>query len=70
MYESNGGQRLTLYVRRADFDGEQTAFRYQQSNGIGEFYWIDGPLGHALVGAAPRQQLLQAAQAVYHQLNI
>ena len=70
MYESDNGDRLTLYVRRADFTSGETAFRYHKTGRISEFYWVDGPLGYALVGDVARQKLLQAAQETYHQLNL
>jgi anti-sigma factor RsiW len=33
------------------------------------FYWIDGPLGYALVAEMDRGPLLQAAETVYRQVN-
>jgi anti-sigma factor RsiW len=65
MYQ-NGNTRLTLY-ERSDTAGE-TAFRYSEQNGIGEFFWSDQDFGYALAGKIDRQQLLQLAEVIYRQL--
>lgn len=68
MYENAAGQRLTLYVRRANASGD-TAFQFVESGGLSAFYWIDRPLSYALVGEMPREELLKIARATYEQLN-
>lgn len=68
MYEGASGQRLTLYLRRAE-GGGTTAFRFASQNGVEAFYWMDGPFGYALVADLPRERLMPLAQAVYHQLE-
>jgi anti-sigma factor RsiW len=69
MYQDGRGQRITLYARRGAWDNETTAFRFAHENGIGTFYWIDGPMGYALSGELEREQLLAIAETVYRQLN-
>lgn len=73
MYQHNDGRRLTLYVRSGEGTDKggsrETAFRYAQENGVSVFYWVDGPLGYALSGELPREELLPVASAVYRQLN-
>lgn len=66
MYE-NGKSRLTLYERQ-DTAGE-TAFRYSEENGIGEFYWSDQEFGYALTAQVDREQLMKLAETIYHQLD-
>ncbi len=66
MYQKDNN-RLTLY-ERSDTAGD-TAFRYSEENGIGEFYWSDQDFGYALTAKADRQQLLQLAEIIYHQLS-
>jgi anti-sigma factor RsiW len=66
MYQS-GGTRLTLY-ERSDSAGE-TAFRYSEQNGIGEFFWSDQDFGYALAGKTDREQLLHLSELVYKQLS-
>jgi anti-sigma factor RsiW len=69
MYENTVGRRLTLYVS-TDLNGNrETAFRFAQERGASVFYWIDGPLGYALVADMDRAPLLQAAEQVYRQLS-
>jgi anti-sigma factor RsiW len=69
MFESAQGNRLTLYVVRNDAAGGHTAFRFARSGDIGLFYWIEGPLGYALVGKLERAELLKIATAVYHDIS-
>jgi anti-sigma factor RsiW len=68
MYQDAQGQRLTLYVRTHAPDARETAFRYEKDDGVGVFYWVDGPLGYALSGELDRARLLEVAKLVYHQL--
>lgn len=69
MYENTLGRRLTLYVS-TDLDGNrETAFRFAQERGASVFYWIDGPLGYALVADMDRGPLLQVAETVYRQIS-
>ena len=68
MYETGAGRRLTLYVR-TNRSGADTAFRFVQQEGTGAFYWLDGPLGFALLAEADRATLLPLARAVYNKLN-
>jgi anti-sigma factor RsiW len=73
MYQQGDGRRLTLYVRGGDgtdkHANRETAFRYAREDGLSVFYWVDGPLGYALSGDLPREELLPIATAVYRQLN-
>jgi anti-sigma factor RsiW len=66
MYESTGGQRLTLYLRTEKGE-DRTAFRYADSGGVAAFYWIDNGFGYAVSATADRQALLRVAERVYEQ---
>ncbi len=70
MYENPQGNRLTLYIKAVDSHPQPSAFQHQQENGIGTFYWVDGPLGYALSGRLEKPRLLDAAGQVYRQLNL
>lgn len=70
MYENTQGKRLTLYVKNVEDKANETAFRYNQQDGVSVFYWIDGPLGYALSGEIGKQGLLKAANEVYRTLNL
>lgn len=68
MYEDGIERRVTLYVRRARPDANETAFRHAIIDGVDVFYWIDGDFGYALSGQTGRQAMQQLADAAYHQL--
>ena len=46
-----------------------TSFRFSEHDDVGVFYWIDGPLGHALVGEIERSELLTLSEVVHRQLQ-
>lgn len=61
-------QRVTVYLRKPDAD-TPAAFRYERHGELGMFYWVEGSTGYSLVGALPRDQLLQLAEAIYQQVQ-
>ncbi len=69
MFEGAQGNRLTLYVVQNTAAGGHTAFRFARSGDISLFYWIEGPLGYALVGKLERAELLKIATTVYHDIS-
>lgn len=69
MYENSQGKRLTLYVKNVEDTTNETAFRYNQQDGVSVFYWVDGTLGYAISGEIEKQGLLKAANEVYRALN-
>jgi len=66
MYQHQGGQRVTVYLRKAD-SSVPAAFQYEQEGDVGLFYWVEGRTGYALAGSLPRVQLLALAEAIYAQ---
>lgn len=68
MYENAQGRRLSLLVKR-DSTNTGTAFRFSEDGETRVFYWIDGPLGYALTGDLPKDELQSVARMVYRQLN-
>jgi len=68
MYENAQGRRLSLLVKR-ESTNTVTAFRYAEDGPVRTFYWIDGPLGYALSGDLPKEELQAVARLVYRQLN-
>jgi len=66
MYQDAAGQRVTVCLRRPD-SATPAAFRFEQVDGLGLFYWVDGAAGYALVGSLPRERLLAVAEALYAQ---
>lgn len=68
MYENAQGRRLSLLVKRESSNTE-TAFRFSEDGATRVFYWIDGPLGYALAGDLPKEELQAVARLVHRQLN-
>ncbi len=68
MYEDGSGRRLTLYVARSQ-PNRVTAFRYERQDGIGAFYWMDGPVAYAVSAESERDSLHVLASAVYEQVE-
>jgi anti-sigma factor RsiW len=70
MYQTEKGNRITLYVRTEAAENRETAFRFSAEGNVKVFYWIDRKLGYALSSAdLDRDGLLKVANAVYQQLN-
>ncbi len=70
MYQRDDGVRITLYNRNGVWDNKQTSFQYSKQDATtAVFYWIDGPLGFALVGNLTKNELLLLAKDIYVQQN-
>ncbi len=69
MYEDPAGRRITAYMT-ANLSGGQTAFRFAEEGRLAAFYWLEGPLGYALVGDLERAELIALAKSVYQQLDL
>jgi anti-sigma factor RsiW len=68
MYQKQNGQRITLYIRRGVWSNATSGFSYLHEDGVGTFYWVDGPLGYALSGDVEKPELLALAHTVYQSL--
>ena len=66
MYQDAAGQRVTVYLRRPE-NRTPATFRYEQVDGLGMFYWVEGGAGYALVGSLPRERMLALAESLYAQ---
>ncbi|MGQ0710864.1 MAG: anti-sigma factor family protein [Rhodoferax sp.] len=72
MYQHESGQRLTLYLGALPAQAPQaqdTGFRFQQEQGLSQFYWVDQGWGYALSADLERTALLRLADAAYQQLQ-
>jgi len=69
MYENDGHQRLTLYVRPNKGKIEDSRFRHANEGGLDVFYWIDDRFGYALSGNTGRDAMLSIATLVYRQID-
>lgn len=68
MYEDQAGRRVTAYMT-ANTSGGETAFRFAKEGRLAAFYWLEGPLGYALVGELSRAELIALAKTVYRQIE-
>jgi len=66
MYERTDGVRVTLYLAQGNM--ENSEFRFEAGDQASAFYWQDDQTTFALIGALPRETLLNIAQASYDQL--
>ncbi len=64
MYENASGRRVTVYAAQYE-SGQETAFRYEEMNGVGAFIWLDPAMGYAITGEVPREPLLEISKIVY-----
>ena len=69
MYEDDRGRRLAMYARADLVGNRDTAFQFERGEGIGVFYWIDGPRGFAISGELDRAELMAAARIVYAEFS-
>ncbi len=69
MYQAQNGERLTLTVKRALQNNNETGFKVMEQGGSSVFYWIDRDYGYALSGSIGRNRLLEVAHAVERQLH-
>lgn len=68
MYETEAGDRYTLFAARAD-GAPPMAFHFEEWGEIGCFYWVEGDVGYALNGPNDRDRLMTIATEVYEQLS-
>lgn len=68
MYDTEGGARLTVYVRAGE--GGETAFRYRSEGDLSTFAWLDQGFGFAVSAALPREKLQPIVDAVYREFEM
>jgi anti-sigma factor RsiW len=67
MYENSSGQRFTIYCSR--LDAGRTAFRYDDSDGIGAVRWIESNYGWVVSGPKDKDRLKSIASSAYDQVE-
>ena len=70
MYENNGGNRVTLYVRHGDWNRDSQAISYSEEKGYSTFYWTDDDMGYALTSELDKNLHQNLAEEVYKQIRI
>lgn len=66
MYETDAGDRYTLFAANAD-GAHPTALHFEDWGAIGCFYWVEGDIAFALNGPNDRDRLMAIATEVYEQ---
>ncbi len=67
MYETQSGERFTLYCGRTR--DQATALRYTTGGRNAAYYWVDHNLFYVLSGPAEREKLHAIAHAAYDQID-
>jgi len=70
MYENSAGSRVTLYVRRGDWEHKTQTISYSEQDGLSMFYWTDNDMGYALTSNARKDMQQEMARDAYTQLII
>lgn len=66
MYQNEAGIRVSLYVRRGDWDKENMPLQYDEGNGMAAFTWINNSMGYALSsGNLQKIELLALAETAH-----
>ncbi|MCF6202748.1 MAG: anti-sigma factor [Methylococcaceae bacterium] len=69
MYQKQNGVRITLYIRRGEWNNNKTTFHYSNQGSISVLYWINGEMGYALVGQLDKTELYSLSEEVFRQIN-
>jgi len=67
MYETDAGERLTVYLRPGE--SGQTAFTFRQDGDVSNFIWVDNGFDFAVTAGLDRARLLPIATSIYENLN-
>jgi anti-sigma factor RsiW len=68
LYETNGGDRIGLFIARAATD-VTLRLRYIEERPASAVYWLDGGAAYALVGPAGRDRLMRIARRIVEELE-
>ena len=68
MYDTEGGARLTVYVRAGE--GGETAFRFRSEGDLSTFAWLDEGFGFAVSAPLTREKLQPIVDAVYRDFEM
>ena len=67
MYETESGERFTIYCARAG--APDSSLRYKDGEGNAAFYFVDKDIAYVVSGPANRTQLEKVTQAIYEQVE-
>lgn len=69
MYQNAAAQRVTVYITAAD-PSLGKAYRFENHDALGAFYWSDDRITCTVVGDLPEDEMKAVARKVYQQLTI
>ncbi len=67
MYESQSGERFTVYCARSA--SPQTALRYRDETQEAAFYWVENNVAYVVSGPADHDRLKTVTRAVWEQVD-
>ncbi len=67
MYESQSGERFTVYCARSA--SPQTALRYRDETQDAAFYWVENNVAYVVSGPADHDRLKTVTRAVWEQVD-
>jgi len=67
MYESQSGERFTVYCARSA--SPQTALRYRDETRDAAFYWVENNVAYVVSGPADHDRLKTVTRAVWEQVD-
>lgn len=74
MYQNKQGERITLYIKRGDWQGKETAFNHSnkvlQDNRFNISYWVDGDLGYVITGQVDQKTNQKLSETIYQQMSL
>lgn len=74
MYQNKDGERITLYIKRGNWQHKEMAFNHSQKklqdNLFNVSFWIDGELGYVLTGQVEQNINKKLSESIYQQMSL
>jgi len=70
MYEDQQGSRITIYVRRGEWQQQTKPFEVNGKKGYSIYYWIDEDLGYVLTSGLDKNKNRVLANEAYKQMSL
>ncbi len=74
MYQDNNGERITLYIKRGEWQTKETAINHTQKQIKNErfnvSFWVDDDLGYVLTGKTSKATNQILSESIYQQMSL
>lgn len=74
MYQNKKGERMTLYIKRGDWQHKETAIKHSskmlQNNLFNASFWTDGDLGYVITSQLKQQINQKLSETIYRQMSL